>query len=191
MAVQVHHKTFCVDEYHRMAEAGIFSHNEHVELISGEIIAMVPIGSYHASQVDKFTRFFVKNIAEKAIVRVQNPIYIDEHSEPEPDVVLVKPRTDFYAAHHPEPKDVLLIVEVSDSSLDYDRDVKLPIYAHAGIQESWIVNLQEACVEVHSEPSKHGYAAMRKYYHGKKITPAMFPNVSIAVDDIFGTSVHP
>ncbi len=186
MSVQVHRKTFSIDEYHRMADAGIFSHNEHVELITGDIFAMVPIGSYHASQVDRFNRIFMKKAGEKAIVRVQNPIYLDEHSEPEPDVALVKPCMDFYAAHHPEPKDVLLLVEVSDTTLNYDRDIKLPLYAKAGVQEAWIVNLLESCIEVYSDPTEHGYAAMRKFYRGQTVVSAMFPDVSIAVDDIFG-----
>ncbi len=185
MAVHIQRRSFRIDEYHRMAEAGIFSRNEHIELITGEIMTMVPIGSYHASQVDRFNRFFMERIREKAIVRVQNPISIDQYSEPEPDIALVTPRPDFYAAHHPKPEDVLLIIEVSDSSLDYDRNIKLPLYAKADIPEVWIVNLQEACIEVYSEPTEHGYATSRKYYEGKTIIPSRFPNISISVDEIF------
>lgn len=186
MSVQIQRKTFCVDEYYRMAEAGLFSQNERVELITGDIIKMVPIGSYHASQVNRFNQFFVRNVGDKAIVRVQNPVHIDEHSEPEPDIALVQPRPDFYATYHPEPKDVLLIIEVADTSLDYDREIKLPVYAKAGIQEVWIVNLQDECVEVYSEPDEHGYEMIRKFHRGKTLTSEMFPDVSISVEEIFG-----
>lgn len=187
MTANVRRKMFTTDEYHRMTELDILGEDEHLELIRGEIVFMASaIGSRHAACVNRLNQMFVANFAGKAIVHVQNPVRIGEHSEPEPDIALLKPRPDFYAEAHPGPEDVLLIVEVSDSSLEYDRETKLPLYASAGIREAWIVNLKEGCVEVYTNPSEQGYDMLRKFRKGTTITPVSFPDVHISVDEIVG-----
>ncbi|QTA90596.1 Uma2 family endonuclease [Desulfonema magnum] len=187
MLTNVRRKMFTTDEYHRMTELGILGEDDHLELIEGDIIQMAAaIGSYHASCVDRLTQLFAANFAGKAIVRVQNPVSIGKHSEPEPDIALLKFRENFYAETHPGPKDVLLIVEVSDSTLKYDRETKLPLYAKAGIKETWIINLQEGCVEVYTGPSKQGYDTLRKFRKQTVITSDSFPDLHLSADDIMG-----
>jgi len=187
VTANIRRKMFTTDEYHRMREAGILGEDEHLELIRGEIIFMAAaIGSYHAACVDKLNRIFARNLPESIIIRVQNPVRIREHSEPEPDIALLKPRQDFYAEAHPGPEDVLLIVEVSDSSLEYDRETKLPLYAKAGIGEAWIVNLKDGCVEVYTKPSEQGYDVLRKFRKGMTVVSDSFPDVHVSVDEIIG-----
>jgi len=187
VTANIRRKMFTTDEYHRMTELGILREDEHLELINGEIVFMAAaIGSRHAACVGRLTELFVANFTGKAIVWVQNPVRIKPHSEPEPDIVLLKPRQDFYAEAHPGPEDVLLIVEVSDSSLDYDRETKLPLYAKAGIREAWIVNLKDGCVEVYTKPSEHGYDVLRKFRKGTTVISDSFPDVHVSVDEIIG-----
>ena len=128
------------DRYHTMIEKGIFGEDDHIELIEGEIVTMSPIGSEHSGIVDQLNEILVNQLAKRAVVKVQGPIQLDEHSEPEPDIVLSKPRRDYYKRSLPTPADVLLVIEVADSSLAYDRTVKMPLYAQAGIAEAWIIN---------------------------------------------------
>lgn len=146
-----------VDEYYRMAEVGLLAPDARVELIEGEIIDMVPPGSRHARTVDHLTRLFILAVGDRAIVRSQNPSRLDRRSEPQPDLALVAPRADEYGESHPEPADTLLIVEVSDSSLGFDRDVKLPLYARHGIPEVWIVDLQHSELHVYRSPHEGRY----------------------------------
>jgi Uma2 family endonuclease len=129
------------DEYYRMAETGILAPDARVELVEGEIIDMAPIGSPHAARVSRLAKIFTLALAERAIVNVQNPLVLNEYSEPEPDITVLRYREDFYAGGHPRPEDVLLVIEVADTSLQYDRDVKLPLYAAHGIPEYWLVDL--------------------------------------------------
>jgi len=184
-------RKFTAGEYRRIAEAGILREDERIELIKGEIIDMAAIGSHHAACVDKLNRLFTRNLSESVIVRVQNPVRIKEHSEPEPDVALLKLREDFYAEAHPMPEDVLLVVEVADTSLDYDRNVKLPVYAEAGIGEVWIVNLKDGYVEVWTKPSPKGYDALRRFHKGMRIVSECFSDMNICVDDIIGQWKYP
>src|ERR671938_544657 len=141
MSVQVAKRCFSVDEYYRMGEAGILTEDDRVELIEGEIIEMSPIGSRHAACVNRLNTLLGRHLRQTAIVSVQNPIRLDAYSEPEPDVALLRPRADYYESGHPTPADALLIVEVADTSADYDRIIKLPLYAKAGIPEAWLVDL--------------------------------------------------
>ena len=129
------------DRYHQMIESGIFGEDEHIELIEGGLVTMSPIGAEHSGIVDQLSEILVDQLARRAVVKVQGPIQLDDHSEPEPDVVLSKPRRDYYKRSLPQPADVLLVIEVADSSLAYDRTVKMPLYAQAGIAEAWIINL--------------------------------------------------
>ena len=184
MLAQRERKIFTTDEYHRMIEAGILGEDDRLELIKGEIIRMAAIGSYHAACVKRLNRLFVRTLSEKVIVGVQDPVSIGDDSEPEPDIALLKPRSDFYAERHPQPEDVFLIIEVSDTSLESDRREKLPLYARAGIGEVWIVNLRDACVEVYTKPSGRGYEGNRLIRKGSVIAPKAFPDVDIRVDNI-------
>ena len=143
MTVQVLRRRFTVDEYHRMGQVGILGEDDRVELLEGEIVEMAPIGSRHQATVDRLTRLFSGRMADAVLVRVQGPVRLAEDSEPQPDVTLLRLRDDFYATAHPGPEDVILLVEVSDSSIEYDREVKLPHYARQVIPEVWIVDLDK------------------------------------------------
>ncbi|MCP4109690.1 MAG: Uma2 family endonuclease [Desulfobacteraceae bacterium] len=184
MLAEIQRKKFSTTEYHRMAETGIFKEDERLELIEGVIINIAPVGSRHAACVARLNQLFVIGIGEKAIVRIRGPFTIGEFSEPEPDILLLESRNDFYSKAHPGPEHVFLVVEVSDTTLDYDRNFKIPLYARAGIREAWIVNLQETYIEVYSTPSKQGYKMLRKYYEGDILTVSSFPDMNIAVDEL-------
>ncbi|RME47171.1 MAG: Uma2 family endonuclease [Chloroflexi bacterium] len=186
MVVQVERRLFTVDEYHQMAEAGIFTEDDRVELIEGEIVEMAPIGSRHAACVDRLNRLFSNRIGERAIARVQSPVRLSEFSEPEPDLALLRPRPDFYAQAHPQPEDVLLVVEVAETSVTSDRDVKVPLYARAGIPEVWLVDLAEETVEVYREPLPRGYAKIRRVWRGDELAPHAFPDRVFTADEILG-----
>lgn len=185
MTVQTLKRLFTTSEYHRMAQNGILSEDDRVELIEGEILEMTPIGSHHASRVDRLNALFSERLGARAIVRVQNPIHISAHSEPQSDLALLEPRDDFYAEAHPEPEDVLLVVEVAETSADFDREVKLPLYARAGIPETWLLDLAADCIEAF-KPSPQGYGEIRRLWRGQVIAPRAFPEVELAVADILG-----
>ena len=151
---------FTVEEYHRMAEAGLFE-GQRVELIHGKIVDMSPSKSKHASMIVKLTNILSKLLSNKYLISVQNPLPIDGYSEPEPDLMILNFKDDFYAEAHPTAKDTLLLIEVADSSLEKDQKVKLPLYAGAGIPEVWIVNLQDHQLEQYREPSEKNYTSIR------------------------------
>ena len=186
MEVQVSKRLFTVDEYHRMAEAGILGEDDRVELIEGEIVEMTPIGSRHAAVVDRLNRLFSRRAGEHVIVRVQNPIRLGERSEPQPDVTLLRFREDFYASSHPGPEDVLLVVEVAETSAEYDRRVKVPLYARFGIPEAWLVDLEGEAVEVYRDPSPEGYRRAEILRRGSRLSPSSFPDLELSVDEILG-----
>jgi Uma2 family endonuclease len=186
MSVQLVRRKFTVDDYHRMAQAGILSEDDRVELIEGEIVAPSPIGSRHAACVKRLLRFFDRRIGEKALVAVQDPIRLGEHSEPQPDLVLLKPRDDFYAEAHPKPEDVLLVVEVAETSSEYDREVKVPLYARFGIDEVWLVDLEAGVAEVYRDPSQEGYRERKMLGRGEVISPKAFPEIELLVDEFLG-----
>lgn len=186
MSVQFQKHYFTVDEYYRMAKGGVFSADDRVELIEGEVVEMSPIGSTHQGCVDELSSILASRLGRAAIVRVQGPIHIDEYSEPQPDISLLKPRRDFYRRSHPTPADVLLVVEVADTSLEYDRNVKLPLYARAGIPEAWLIVLTKESIEVHSEPKNGKYQKLQRLKRGKKLTSATIPGLALNVDDILG-----
>ena len=179
-------RRFTVDEYYRMAEAGILHADDRVELIAGEIVQMSPIGSPHAACVDRFTRVFGLQLGDRVILRVQGPVRLSPDSEPEPDIALLRPRPDFYAAGHPGPADVYLIVEVADTTLRYDRDVKVPLYAAAGIPEVWIADLTGDAVRAFREPGPDAYRQAAVYRRGDALVPVAFPQLSIRVEEILG-----
>lgn len=146
-----------VAAYHRMGDAGILDENQHTELIDGRIIAMAPIGSEHADWVDRLTRYFIRSLADNYTVRTQNPIYLNENSEPEPDIALLRPRQQPYREAHPRPEDVLLVIEVADTTLKYDRDVKIPLYAKHAIPEVWLVDIAANRLEIYRQPVEGEY----------------------------------
>ena len=175
-----------VADYHRMGEAGIFAPDARVELLDGQIVEMLPIGPFHSGVGTQLQTLFAKAGSDRWLVRSQYPIRLDDGSEPQPDLALVKTREDFYRHHHPEPSDVFLLVEVADSSVLYDRQDKLPVYARAGIAEYWLVNLVEKVVEVYRAPSALGvYNSATRLQAGAKIAPAAFPDAEIAVAELF------
>ena len=187
MAVTWMRRRFTLDEYHRMGETGILGANDRVELIEGEIVEMTPIGSRHAAAVGRIHHFFSARLADRALVWVQNPLVLAAHaSEPEPDIMLLAPRPDFYASGHPEPADVRLLVEVADSSLAYDRRMKVPLYARAGIAEVWLVDLGTGRVDVHRRPDAGGYADVSSPGRGELFAPLAFPEIAVTLADLLG-----
>lgn len=177
---------FTVDDYYRMGDAGIFAPDERVELIEGEIVRMNPIGSRHAACIDRLSRFFHKTVGENAVIRSQSPLHINDHSEPEPDLMLLKPRDDFYAKAHPGPDDVFLLIEVADSSLAYDRDVKLPLYARAGIAEVWMVDLAAKAVERYLDPADGAFSQIETLKPGESLAPRAFSESAIPIAGLVG-----
>lgn len=146
-----------VHEYHRMAEEGLLAPDARVELIEGEIIDMAPIGPPHGSVVDELTYAFIHAVGRRAIVRVQGAVRLSERSEPQPDLALLKPRKDHYRRSQPAPSDTLLLIEVSDSTLRYDRHIKVPLYARHGIPEAWIIDTRAGKLHVFRSPKKGAY----------------------------------
>ena len=177
-------RRFTVDEYYKMAEAGILTHDERVELINGEIVEMSPIGSRHASSVSALDHLMAAQLGRRALVIVQNPLHLASRAEPQPDVMVVGWRDDFYAERHPEPDDLFLLIEVSDSTLDYDRDEKLTMYAGADIPESWIINIPDRMIEVYTDPSAGEYRTRRTFSADETVSPTAFPDVTLPVSRI-------
>jgi Uma2 family endonuclease len=174
-----------VAEYHRMGEVGILGERDRVELIEGELVAMSPIGSYHTGTVNKLNHSLVHAVGEHAIVSVQNPVRLDDLSEPQPDFALLKSRPDFYQDTPAQPADVLLLIEVADTSLNYDRAVKRALYARHAIPEFWIVDLTSGEVEICRDPKPDGYAAVQRVGRDGAAEPELLPGVRIQVSTLF------
>ncbi len=175
---------FTVEEYEKMGEAGIFHEDDRVELIDGEVVEMAAIGARHVESVMRLTRILSRWALEtnddNVFVSVQNPMILSEFGEPQPDLTLVRRREG--SSGTPRPEEILLIVEVADSSLAYDKNVKLPLYAGVGIPEAWIVNLKKDEIEVHSEPDRGGYAKTKLVKRGESVASATLENFSFAAD---------
>jgi Uma2 family endonuclease len=187
MAVQLGTHRFTAKDFYRMVEAGILHEDERVELLRGEIVDIPPIGPGHASGVKRLLNGFLPiQLEGKVTISVQNPIHLGEHSEPQLDLALLKPRPDFYAQGHPTPQDVMLAVEVMESSAGYDREVKVPLYACFGIPETWLVNVERGLIEVYREPSPEGYRQVHTRRRGERLSPAAFPQFSLTVDAVLG-----
>jgi Uma2 family endonuclease len=185
MGVQVQRRLFTVEEYHRMAEAGILSEDDRVELIEGELVTMSPIGSRHAACVARLTALLFP-VEGRGILWVQNPIRLGARSEPQPDVTLLRYRPDFYASAHPGPEDVLLVVEVAETSADADRSLKIPLYARYGIPEAWLVDLLEEHIEIYRHPTPQGYRSLHIAHRGETVSPTALPDMELSVDEILG-----
>ena len=186
MTTQPQHRAFTVGEYYRMAEAAILTEEDRVELIAGQIVAMSPIGSRHAACVDRLNGLLHRQPGSAFIVRVQSPIRLNAYSEPEPDLVLLHPRADFYAAAHPSATDVLLAVEVADTSADYDRAVKLPLYARAGLPEVWLIDLQEGRIEVYARPQGGAYQQCVEVAANATFSSPTVARLELAAADVLG-----
>lgn len=187
-------RLFSRQEYHLMGQAGILKPAERVELLAGEVIIMSPIGHRHAAGVDRLTGAFAAlgaQLAGRALVRVQNPLVESDDSEPQPDLMLLAHRDDHYDFGHPRPQDVLLLVEVADSSIGFDRHTKLPFYAGAGIREVWIVNLQADLVEAYTEPEADGYRVSRRHRPGDRLAPAALPDLQLEVAQLIPARPRP
>lgn len=179
-------RMFTTAEYHRMGEAGILTEDDRVELIEGEIIRMTPIGPLHTSTVDRLTSLFVSRVGSRAIVRVQGPIVLDRYSEPQPDLTLLKPRADFYAGRHPHPSDVLLAVEVMQTSADFDRGVKFPLYARGGIAEVWLIDVNARTITIGRKPTLRGYRDTATRAGSERLAPAALPRIAFRVSELLG-----
>lgn len=176
-----------VEDYHRMAEAGIFALADRIELIDGDLIDMAPIGQGHAAMVSGLNRALVMACGDRAIVSPQNPVRLDRSSEPQPDFAVLRPRADFYATGAPPgPSDVWLLVEVADSSLQFDRTVKLPLYARAGIPEVWIVDLKRRRLDAYRTPLGDRYPDTSEHRSGERLALAAAPGIVVALEMAFG-----
>ena len=175
-----------VADYYRMGEAGIFAPNARVELIEGEVIDMAPIGSKHGSAVKRLVALLTAALGPRAIVSVQDPLRLSDLSEPEPDLMLLRPRDDFYAGAHPSAADVLLLIEVADTSARYDREIKLPLYARHGVPEVWIVDLDAHLLRFFRSPVGESYADTRTSANPGATSIGAFVGVSIDFTPIFG-----
>ncbi|MBC7795385.1 MAG: Uma2 family endonuclease [Pyrinomonadaceae bacterium] len=173
-----------VADYDRMIEHGILTENDRVELMNGRIVNQMPKGTRHTSITSRLNRFFVRLFGESAIVRVQDPMILDDLSEPEPDLVVAKPNDSEYLTHHPKPEDVLLIVEISDSTLLYDREEKGAKYAEANIAHYVLIDLQNSTIEDYRNPSANGYETKQTLRVGQSFNLVAFPEITVNVDEI-------
>jgi Uma2 family endonuclease len=187
VAVVLHRKSWTAAQYRRMVEVGVLGEDDRVELIQGEIIEMAPVGAHHAAAVKALARLFHQQTGDRCVVSVQDPIRLSDRSEPQPDVALLTWRDDLYRAQLPIPPDVLLVVEVADTSAATDREVKLPGYGQAGIPEAWLVDLTTGVVEAHSHPSAGGYTESVVYRRGDTLPAIAIPGIAIPVTAVIGT----
>ena len=188
MPVQLaRHYRFTVDQYQRLAAEGFIARDARVELIDGEIIEMTPIGSHHNAAVDRAARFFFSNVAAgAAVVRVQGSIRLNDLRAPQPDIALLRPTDDYYASGLPTPADLLLLVEVADTSLTYDRDAKAALYSQNGIAEYWLVDLVQDQVLIHRGPSPTGYESIETRRRGDELAPLALPSLVVSTDLLLG-----
>lgn len=172
-----------VEDYYKMGEVGIFSEKDRVELIDGEIIDMVPIGSNHAYTINKIVNLYLlKQLESNILVRIQDPLRLDRYNEPEPDIALVNKKN--YSAHHPGPEDTLLVIEVADSSLDYDIEIKTPLYAHYNVPEVWVINLNDAKIHIFDSPNNGSYQN-RKEINSGKLTPTKIKSFILDLEELW------
>jgi Uma2 family endonuclease len=179
MSTEISKRLFTVHEYHRMVEAGILRRTDRVELIRGEVLAMSPIGPPHNGSVLRANNQIMPIVGNRAIVSMQGAVRLSEFDEPQPDIVLLRPRSDFYTAAHAGAADILLIIEMADSSLAFDRTVKADLYAETGIVEYWIADIREGCVWAHSNSDGKRYRDVARFNRGDQIVPRLLPECAI------------
>jgi Uma2 family endonuclease len=173
------------DRYQKMVAAGVLTKHDNIELIDGEMLNMAPIGPKHATAADRLARLFMLGVADAAIVSCGRPVNLGGFSNPQPDLMLLKLRPDGYGNAHPEAADVLLLIEVSDSTLAFDQSTKLSLYARYGVNEYWVVDVEGKRVAVYREPSAQGYVRKLEFSASHKVSPLAFPSLEIAVQDVF------
>jgi len=181
----IQHHLFSVSDYYRLTETNILSDDEHVELINGELFDMAPIGSFHAGLVTRLSRLLITKLGEQAIVTVQNPLYLAEFSAPEPDIAVLKPRTDDYMQSLPTAQDVLLLIEVADTSLHYDLNIKLPLYAKHQIPEVWLCDVKEKRLDIYQQPENDYYRLHLRPKAREEIKPLLIASISIDWQGLF------
>ena len=184
MALAVHR--FTADQFHRMGEAGVFHEGDRVELIDGQIVEMTPIGPRHAGCVKELAGLLYRATGGRVVLSVQDPLVLGTHQAPEPDVAVLERRPGGYRTRHPGPDDVLLVIEVADTSVEYDRSTKIPRYARAGVPEAWLVNLPAEVIEVYRGPVGGRYTGTNTVSRGATIQPLELPGVELTVDEILG-----
>lgn len=174
-----------VEQYHQMDAAGILRVEDRLELLEGVLYDMAAISSLHAACVSRLTAFFVRG-APDAIVHPQNPIRLDDYSEPQPDLAVLRYRADYYASAHPTPADIHLLIEVAYTSQTYDRERKLPLYARFGVPEVWIVDVEAEQIDAFYGAHSQGYREVRHFWRGDSLAPTAYPDLVISVDEILG-----
>ncbi len=186
VVIQPRHR-WTVADYHRMGEVGLLNEDSRVELINGEIVEMAPIGYEHAGHQNYLFNFFARILHGKAVVAGQNPVILGGYEEPQPDIALLRWRDDFYKTAHPHAEDILLLVEISNSTIRYDRDVKVPLYANNGIPEVWLLDLQSQQLEIYRDPINGHYQQKTSLRTGK-IAPILCPDAVIDLAEVFPNS---
>jgi len=184
MTTDTLHKKFTISQYYLMSETGILTENDRVELIEGEILEMSPIGTGHAVCVNRLAKVLFSSLSDEITISVQNPVRLSNFSEPEPDFAILKGQPEDYESKHPEPEDILVLIEVSDSTIEYDRTTKAPLYARQKIHELWIIDLNALVVEVYRFPSPEGYQQIQVFRQDQSIAFEAFPNILIEVAKI-------
>ena len=177
---------FSIEEFNKLGEAGIFDEDDRVELLDGEIIVMSPIGSQHAGISMRLHWTLQRRLGDRVLVNGQNPAVLDDFSEPLPDITLLKPKSDFYTSAHPRPEDIFLLIEVSDSTLRYDRGRKLRKYAERKLTEVWVVHVKQGVIEQFREPIAGEYSLSETLERSQKISLAAFPEIEFLVEDLIG-----
>ncbi len=180
------HRKFTIEEYHNFIETGVFKPEERLELWEGEFVEMSPIGKRHASCVNYLIELLRDFLGKNVIISPQNPIVLNDFSEPQPDIALLRRREDFYRSENATAKDVLIAMEIADTTLKYDRDTKFPRYAASGIEEAWLIDLENDRVEIHSEPTEFGYSLVKILHRGQTAESSVLPEIKITIDEILG-----
>jgi len=182
MATEISKRLFTVHDYHHMVDAGILSEDDRVELIHGEILALSPIGPPHNAAILRANQSLGKIVGDWALVGVQGSVRLDEYDEPQPDLYLLRPKDDFYASGHAGPADIFLMIEVADSSLEYDQGIKMHLYAETRVPEYWVADVRNQCVIAYSDIEGNTYRTVRRFQRGDTIAPQLLPECRIPVD---------
>ncbi len=181
----VHRRKLSLDEFHRMGAAGILGEDDRVELIDGEMLEMAPIGARHLAKVNRLSRMLSLALGQEAIVSTQNPIALPPQTEPQPDIALLKPRADDYEGRLPAAADILLIIEVADTTLAYERDIKIPVYARHGIPEVWLFDMQTGSLFVHRDPGPNGFQRVLTPQRNETVSPMLLPDIRIDLAEVW------
>ncbi|MCT7948765.1 Uma2 family endonuclease [Ancylothrix sp. C2] len=187
MAINLMRKLFTVRDFNRMVEAGILTKYDRVELIRGEIVEMAPVGRREAACRSRLNKVFYERLGDKVLVGIQDAVELNDVSQPQPDVCWLRFREDFYESGHPQVRDIFLLVEVADTTVEFDREVKIPLYADAGICEVWLVDIQGECLEVYRHPLGGKYEEVLKFFRGDRVGVSAFSDVEFGVDEVLGS----